>query len=244
MIRGWWGPGFLTVAAHGVLLAVVLPMPDPPQLEEPRVVLRVKAPPPEQAIAPPPPEPPPPEPEPPPPPPEPAPPALQTPAPPEPKRTPKPEPAPSQPQPQPQPQPEPPPEPPPTPAVDPLPPATDASPAKLPTRPATKPSKPSGGTVDLGAYAKSMRSKLLRHRRYPPAALRTGLEGVVKVKIAVDRRGRIVGEPVVVQSSGHPVLDAEALRIARVAAPYDPFPDDVDKDVHKIVIPIDFHIER
>jgi outer membrane biosynthesis protein TonB len=40
------------------------------------------------------------------------------------------------------------------------------------------------------------------------------------------------------------VLDAEALRIAKVAAPYDPFPEDAEKDVHKIVIPIDFHLDR
>jgi TonB family protein len=89
-----------------------------------------------------------------------------------------------------------------------------------------------------------MRRKLLRHRRYPPAALRTGLQGIVQVKIAVDRRGRLVGEPVVVKSSGHPVLDAEALRIARVASPFDPLPSNASKDVHRIVIPIDFHIDR
>jgi protein TonB len=88
-----------------------------------------------------------------------------------------------------------------------------------------------------------MRSKFLRHRRYPPAALRTGLEGVTQVKLSVDRHGRLVGEPTIAHSSGHTVLDAEALRVVRVAAPFDPLPEHTPKDVMIFVIPIDFRIQ-
>jgi protein TonB len=97
--------------------------------------------------------------------------------------------------------------------------------------------------ADFVGYATGMRRRLLAHRRYPPAALRNGLEGVVKVKIGVDRRGRLVGEPTVAHSCGHPVLDDEALRMVRAASPFAPLPERADKEVVVFVIPLAFEIQ-
>lgn len=99
------------------------------------------------------------------------------------------------------------------------------------------------GAADFRGYARDMRAAFLRHRRYPPAALRLRLAGVAKVKLAVDRGGRLVGQPSIMESTGHDVLDEEALRVVRAAAPFSPLPDDSEKDVMVFVIPIDFRVE-
>jgi len=96
--------------------------------------------------------------------------------------------------------------------------------------------------ADMRAYGMGVHSAMARHRRYPPAALQQRLEGVVKVRLVVDRRGRLVGNPTVAKSSGHRVLDEEALRMVRVAAPFRPLPEDADKDTMVFVIPMDFSI--
>jgi periplasmic protein TonB len=132
-------------------------------------------------------------------------------------------------------------------------PAPSAAPALTPSggppsRPATtSPATSSGPTgpskAALGAYARGMREAMLRHRRYPAAALQAGLEGTAKIELSVDRRGRLVGKPRVVASSGHAVLDEEALRIVKAGSPYAP-PPAGSKEVMVFVIPIDFHVRR
>jgi protein TonB len=108
---------------------------------------------------------------------------------------------------------------------------------------AAVPDAPTGlSQGELRAYARAVRAELVRHRRYPPAALRLGLEGVAKVELAIDRRGSLVGAPRVIQSSGHAVLDEEALRVVEAAAPFVAPPQHGDKDVLVFVIPIDFRL--
>jgi protein TonB len=96
---------------------------------------------------------------------------------------------------------------------------------------------------ELGAYARSVRARFVEHRRYPPAAMRLRLEGIAKVKLRIDRSGRLVGTPELVGSSGHAVLDDEALRVVRAAGPFAPFPPHCDKPELVFVIPIDFRLE-
>ena len=55
--------------------------------------------------------------------------------------------------------------------------------------------------------------------------------------------GRIVGKPSVARSCGHKILDDEALRMVKVAAPFAPLPNNADKDVMVFVVPIDFKLE-
>ena len=228
-----WKPLLVTGFAHVAILAVPLQFADKAKPEEPQVVLRFKAPEPEPP--PPPPEPPPveePPPEPPEPPPEPPP-----------KKQPKPREEP----PEPPPTPEAPPEPPPPPPIDPIPEPEAPPPPEAVTVPKPKPTKPPPkpglSKADYTAYARGMRKAFLSHRRYPPAALRSKLEGVAKVKLRVDRRGRLVGKPIIVTSSGHAILDEEALRVVKASAPFDPLPANANKDVLVFVIPIDFRLK-
>lgn len=53
---------------------------------------------------------------------------------------------------------------------------------------------------------------------YPAAAIRLEEQGVASVRVCVDERGRLTGEPVVQGSSGYPRLDGGALALARAGS--------------------------
>lgn len=98
------------------------------------------------------------------------------------------------------------------------------------------------GTANYGGWATRVHASFMRQRRYPPAALRLRLEGIVKVRVTVDRKGRLVKQPDLAESSGHDVLDQEALRAAVASAPFDPLPAGAPHDEKSFVIPIAFRI--
>jgi len=58
---------------------------------------------------------------------------------------------------------------------------------------------------------------------YPDEARRRRLQGQVVISVAIRRNGSVERADIV-QSSGSPLLDASALRIARLAEPYPPLP--------------------
>ncbi|MCX4242480.1 energy transducer TonB [Paraliomyxa miuraensis] len=238
-----WAPLCVTGLAHALLLAVPLTFDPPQRHEDPVVKVRLRPPPPEPEPPPPEPEPPPPEPEvePEPPLPEPEPPPPE----PKPKREPEEPPPPDAEPPPAEVEPDPPPPSPDPPPSDPPPAMTTAPSPKATPVPAPVPAGPRGmSKAALRAYGMGVHGAMARHRRYPPAALQQRLEGVAKVRLVVDRRGRLVGDPTIARSSGHRVLDEEALRMVRVAAPFEPLPDDADKDTMVFVIPMDFSIPK
>lgn len=82
------------------------------------------------------------------------------------------------------------------------------------------------------AWASYLRSWVDRAERvgnlnYPDEARRRGLSGTVVINIGVRRNGSVERADIV-QSSGVPLLDAAALRIARLAEPYPPLPKTAD----------------
>lgn len=92
----------------------------------------------------------------------------------------------------------------------------------------------------VGGYGRGLIRALDPHRRYPAAALRLGLEGIVKIEVRVDRRGKLLTAPVIVRSSGHRVLDDEARALVVRAAPFSPLPAAFDRKQARIVIPVQF----
>jgi len=63
---------------------------------------------------------------------------------------------------------------------------------------------------------------------YPEAARRQGIYGSLRLTVSIYSDGRI--ETVDIDStSGSKILDAAAIRIVQLAAPYAPFPDDMRK---------------
>lgn len=75
-------------------------------------------------------------------------------------------------------------------------------------------------------YARRIHGHVQRFRRYPQEAARAGTKGAVKVSITIDRSGRLSAARIG-KTSGHAVLDNEAIATARRAAPYPRPPDGV-----------------
>ncbi len=90
------------------------------------------------------------------------------------------------------------------------------------------------------AYADYLRRWVDRAERignlnYPEAARQRGLSGQVVMSIGIRRNGSVESARVLV-SSGKPILDQAAMRIAKLAQPYPPLPKTADQiDVLNVV---------
>ena len=81
--------------------------------------------------------------------------------------------------------------------------------------------------------------RLKQYRRYPRQAERSHQQGVVWLRFAVDRRGR-VADSKIQQVSGHRLLDQEALATLRRASPLPPPPPDLPGDPVMVQLPVRF----
>jgi periplasmic protein TonB len=253
-----WPPALaLAVVVHGLLVLVPMRLDSAParQDERPPVAVRLPVPPEPVMKA----EPEPVEPEPveelPPPPEVEPPPELVEPPKPRPRDTSPPKPAPKKPEPEPEPEPEPAPvesAPPEAPAPAPSETAVRTSPRTSQTppspTPADKAASPSSTpkkqpAIDFGPYQRGLHRALIAERRYPPMARRLGLEGTAKVRVVLDRRGRLVKDAKITRSSGHELLDEEALAMVRRAAPFPALPDGISQSAVSFEIPVRFKLE-
>jgi len=77
---------------------------------------------------------------------------------------------------------------------------------------------------------------------YPDEARRMQMYGNVRMLVALQPTGRI-DEVRILQSSGHTVLDQAALNIVNLAAPFEPFPDELraEADILEIIRTFRFH---
>ncbi|TPV94423.1 MAG: energy transducer TonB [Myxococcales bacterium FL481] len=99
-----------------------------------------------------------------------------------------------------------------------------------------------GGRRQLTAYGRGIHHAVSAERRYPFAARRLGLTGQAKVRVVIDRNGTLQGKPTLVQSSGHDVLDREAVAAVRRSSPFPPLPPGVGRTTAAFVIPIAFRL--
>lgn len=82
---------------------------------------------------------------------------------------------------------------------------------------------------------------LQRYKRYPRQARRLRQEGVSYVYLVVDRSGNVLSWRTE-RSSGHSVLDEEALAVVQRASPVPAPPADTAGDTVQVLVPIEFHI--
>lgn len=85
-----------------------------------------------------------------------------------------------------------------------------------------------------------MHRRFLKEKRYPRAARRMGLQGKVIIVVGVDRTGRVVSVRIHA-SSGHSLLDEEAIRMAK-AAKWDPIPS-APRKVTEFALPVRFRLD-
>jgi TonB family protein len=103
--------------------------------------------------------------------------------------------------------------------------ALDKAKERSPSPPATAEDTISLDTRDQKyvPYAKIIRARLLQNWDYPAAARENLIEGKLLVLFTLTREGRLAAFRIL-EPSGARVLDEEALRTIRAAAPFPPFP--------------------
>jgi protein TonB len=78
-----------------------------------------------------------------------------------------------------------------------------------------------GDVFDPRGYRDSLYDLINKQKRYPTQAQHMGQQGTVLVKFRIDETGNLVGEPTVIGlGSGSSLLDGEALRMVKAAAPF------------------------
>lgn len=76
------------------------------------------------------------------------------------------------------------------------------------------------------SYAKIIKAKIGRRWRYPPEAMERLFEGKLMVIFSLTRGGNLI-QAKIIDNSGYKILDEEALKAIRTAAPFPPFPEHV-----------------
>ena len=95
----------------------------------------------------------------------------------------------------------------------------------------------------MGAvYSSQMLQWTNRNVRYPSRALERGREGRVTLNVTVDQAGNVLAAEVA-ESSGHGILDREALRAVDRSAPYPRFPSELDTATYTASVPISFILQ-
>lgn len=81
-------------------------------------------------------------------------------------------------------------------------------------------------------YLEKWRHKVevIGNQNYPELARRLGLQGNLILQVTVQKNGSIQ-QVQVVYSSGYKILDEAAMRIVQLAAPFEPFPESISKEV-------------
>lgn len=99
---------------------------------------------------------------------------------------------------------------------------------------------PNGASLD---YASRLRAWLEAHKTYPKRARMRREEGVVHLKFAVDREGRLL-RGAVVRTSGHASLDEEAMAMLDRSNPFPGAPHSVRGERIEISTPVEFYLSR
>lgn len=72
------------------------------------------------------------------------------------------------------------------------------------------------------------------NENYPEEARRKKIFGAIRLAVAVDRGGNVVSVEIL-QGSGQRVLDQAAIRIVRLAAPFQPIPSNIQEDRIEVI---------
>lgn len=125
--------------------------------------------------------------------------------------------------------------------------ASSISNPALSSAPPTAPEHRNAPQADIASEARPKWEALLlaainRVKRYPNEASRKHQQGTVKIRFVVDRRGRVFSVNLV-QSSGFPSLDAEALSLPRRAAPLPRPPAQLASQHIELTVPIEFFVK-
>lgn len=94
----------------------------------------------------------------------------------------------------------------------------------------------------IASWHQQVRLYLHRHKRYPRQALARRQEGVVTVRVVIDRRGKVMASTLV-KSAGQETLDRAAIELLVIASPLPAPPNDVSDQELTLDIPIEYHLK-
>ncbi len=122
------------------------------------------------------------------------------------------------------------------------PPSTEAPPAPAQAAPAPGASS-SHASQSPATWQGALLARLEKYKRYPAEAMADHQEGVPMLHFSMDRKGHVLSANIE-GSSGHALLDQEALALVRRAEPLPVPPDSVEGDPVTLTVPIEFYIEH
>ncbi|MFT8489565.1 MAG: TonB family protein [Gluconobacter oxydans] len=120
------------------------------------------------------------------------------------------------------------------------PPSSEAPPAPTQAAPAPGASS-SRASHDPVTWQGALLAQLEKFKRYPADAMADHQEGVPTVTFSMDRKGHVLSVTLA-GSSGHTLLDQEAVALPRRAQPLPPPPDTVEGDPITLTVPVEFYI--
>lgn len=97
--------------------------------------------------------------------------------------------------------------------------------------------------IMFGSFLRRFETAVYGVWRYPPDAVRLGIEGVTPVKITFNRKGE-VEDIELLESSGSTILDKEVFRTLRLIGPVGAFPKGYDKEKFKLIAFFQYGIIR
>ena len=97
--------------------------------------------------------------------------------------------------------------------------------------------------ADIDGYSNSLWGAISKHKKYPKIAAMRGWEGEVIVELQLDGNGKLKSKRIA-QSSGHEVLDKQALEMVEKALPFPIPPDALRNSSFTITVPVPFKLEN
>lgn len=94
-----------------------------------------------------------------------------------------------------------------------------------------------GDTQANTVYVQNLQQKIAQRISFPYEAKEKGWTGTVKLTLTILSDGTL-NDVAVKESSGHEVFDRDAVNTAKILAPYDPFPAEIDLEELIVTIPI------
>lgn len=122
------------------------------------------------------------------------------------------------------------------------PPSSEAPPAPTQAAPAAGASS-SKVSHDPVTWQGALLAQLEKYKRYPADAMADHQEGVPTVTFSMDRKGHVLSVTLA-GSSGHPLLDQEALALPQRAQPLPVPPESVAGDPITLTVPVEFYIHQ
>lgn len=92
-------------------------------------------------------------------------------------------------------------------------------------------------------YGNSLWGAISKHKKYPKIAQMRGLEGEVIVELQLDGSGKLKSKKIA-QSSGHEVLDKQAMEMVEKALPFPMPPEALRSSNFTITVPVPFKLDN